>query len=470
MLTSMLGSDVEFNPVYHPLDSVGNLRLTSRCVGWRRGCAAPVNTARGKAVANPPIGRSNRNRDSKSSLLKKFTRKGHKLPDQKAMGSVEGRSLFVSAKVGNLMSVRISFGSESLCVTDWSSSSLGKNSKPESNRQISQELLVSLLQISGNAGRLIGVKQNRSPYCVSETTEQLTISISWHDGQSSLRSLVIVSRLAFSQSAPCLQSHRSSVIGMKRRREIAKGLSIALAYKLFHTHPALPLRRLKGASYNRFIRNVQPYVLALAHLLECYRDELARCALPTNPKASHPIPCVDLKQSILSSRYDEETAYRICTLYDMLKRILDHDLDNHGNSHQSSNMFDLHDVHRHNHTVSLNIFVFGGLEAVKDLLLEPDPGCYSSIIDDHFAKACPDARPPPHRHSLPPSTLRRLDRPDIRKICQLLPDHPHRIPNLHRLRFAEFPAPRGWRKRGLDRFYRHLVSHKGKMPTLVLEG
>ena len=260
------------------------------------------------------------------------------------------------------------------------------------------------------------------------------------------------------------------LFSMARHYEIAKGLSSALADKLVHKHPSLPLKRLKRSSYDRFIRNVEPYVLALAHFLECYRDELANYAVSANQTTFIPIPCVVVERLILSSRYDEETVYRICTLYDMLKGILDRDLNSHGISHRSSNMFELHDVIRRNYTDSLNIFVFGGLEAVKDLLAEPDPASYHSIIDAHFKRAYPDTMPPTRPHNLPPSILRRLDWEASRKICQLLPDHPHRILNLHRLRFAGHPAPRCWRERGIDRFYQHLVKYEGEEPGLVLEG
>ena len=95
---------------------------------------------------------------------------------------------------------------------------------------------------------------------------------------------------------------------------LRRGLSSALASEPVDMHPSLRLRRLKGSSYNRFIGNVQPYVLvlALAHFLECYRDELASYASPANPMAFHRMPCVDVEHEILFSGYDEETVF-CCT-------------------------------------------------------------------------------------------------------------------------------------------------------------
>ena len=52
--------------------------------------------------------------------------------------------------------------------------------------------------------------------------------------------------------------------------------------------------------------------LSPIHFLECYRDELASYASPTNPMAFHAVPCVDVEHEILSSGYDEETVYRVC--------------------------------------------------------------------------------------------------------------------------------------------------------------
>ena len=68
-----------------------------------------------------------------------------------------------------------------------------------------------------------------------------------------------------------------TLFGMAGRSQVAKEASSALADKLLVTHPSLPLRRLERSSYDRFIRNVQPYAPVLVHCLECYRDGLASC-------------------------------------------------------------------------------------------------------------------------------------------------------------------------------------------------
>ena len=245
-----------------------------------------------------------------------------------------------------------------------------------------------------------------------------------------------------------------------RRCQISKELSSALADELLVIHPSLPLTRLERSSYDRFIKNVQPYLLALGHFLERYRDRLAKYSL-TNHRPVSPIPCIQVEHSILSSSYDAETVYRICVLYDMLKRILDHDLNAHAIRRRPNNMFDLHNVSRRNYTDSLDIFIFGGLEAVKDFLAEPDPGNYPFINAIHLARACPhvlqNRRAPKLSLSrLPkfsPSTLPELDQLATQNICQLLPNTPQRILNLRRLPSAKFSAARNWRKRGLDRFY-----------------
>ena len=111
-----------------------------------------------------------------------------------------------------------------------------------------------------------------------------------------------------SQSVPQPSVHLGFryLFGMARRCEIAKGPSSALADKLVHKHPSLPLRRLERSSYDGFIRNVQPCVLAFAHFLECWRDELASYALSINRTA---YKCVVVEHSILSSSYDEETVF-----------------------------------------------------------------------------------------------------------------------------------------------------------------
>ena len=85
-----------------------------------------------------------------------------------------------------------------------------------------------------------------------------------------------------------------------------------------------------------------PCVLALAGFPECCRSY----ALSINRTAFDPIPCVDVEHSILSSSYDGDTVFShtLCVLYDMLERILDHDLNAHAIWSRPNNMFDLHCV------------------------------------------------------------------------------------------------------------------------------
>ena len=94
-------------------------------------------------------------------------------------------------------------------------------------------------------------------------------------------------------------------------------------------------------------------------------------------------------QYCLSSILDEETAYRTYVLYDMLKRILNHDLNAHAIRRRPHIMFESYIVSRRNYAVSLDIFIFGGLEAVKDFLAEPDPSNYPSLTAIQLERAYP---------------------------------------------------------------------------------
>ena len=191
-------------------------------------------------------------------------------------------------------------------------------------------------------------------------------------------------------------------LGMSRRCEIAKELSIALADKVVETHPSLPGVQLKTASYGKFVRNIEPYILALADFFECYRDGLASYA---NHTTSPQIPFDAVELSVLSSKYNRETVYRICSLYYMLKLILDRDLRNWEVNGVLRKMFVYHDVNRVSYNDSVGIFTFGGIEAVKDIVAEPDRKCYPLIIYRHSARAFPYDTWVFLNHKLPPSTL-----------------------------------------------------------------
>ena len=104
---------------------------------------------------------------------------------------------------------------------------------------------------------------------------------------------------------------------MTRRCVIAKHLAIVFAGKLREKRSWLSKRLQDSDSFDRFVKNVGPYLLALGNFFECYRDALA--SFEPNGKIEER----EIAYTILSSRYDAKTMYRTCALYCTLKDIVD---------------------------------------------------------------------------------------------------------------------------------------------------
>ena len=111
---------------------------------------------------------------------------------------------------------------------------------------------------------------------------------------------------------------------LARHCNIAQQLAIALAARLQSTRTRalfkrlLPKTPLDAASYDRFIRKLVPYVMALGNFLERYRDGLASFVPDPANAASILTQSDGIEGSILKNTYDRKSAYFICGLYHML--------------------------------------------------------------------------------------------------------------------------------------------------------
>ena len=118
------------------------------------------------------------------------------------------------------------------------------------------------------------------------------------------------------------------------------------------------------------------------------------------------------------------------------------------------------------------IFTFGGLEAIKDIMEQSESGACLSVLEDHFARACPDLFT--RDHALPTSTLSKVDRAGAEKVCCLLPPATYRVLNtcpvfnLDLMNYYGIPQEPCWKKQELHRFYDHLLNYEGDEPMLIL--
>ena len=260
--------------------------------------------------------------------------------------------------------------------------------------------------------------------------------------------------------------------------DIAKSLAVALATQLkkphyrIHSPDHLPRIPFDPASSRRFVKNVLPYLLALGHFFECYRDGLANYV--PHPATVNPIqpPSARVAFYILFGRYNQETRYRICALYHVLKRVFDEHLFCRTQENRSITMAALLNIRGCSYTEridgytsdSTDVFTFGGLGAIRDVIAQPTIKLRLGVLEKHFARACSGHIV--RAHTLPPSTLSQVDRASAERICRLLP---HRtIPILH----TETSVLAGGRsssyqmRQDLEPFYEHLTTYEGDEPNL----
>ena len=267
--------------------------------------------------------------------------------------------------------------------------------------------------------------------------------------------------------------------------DIAKQLAVGLADEHYES-PSEPC-------YDRFVRNVVPYILALGHFFEHYRDGLVSYVPGSGPANDVRRASTRIGNDILVSRYNERTVLRICTLYHLLKDILDRDLDRYDRPCDDGRYCYTETISHQQGTEQndvFDIFIFLGFDAVKDvmvqkdkrveLVLEPERNSTDGIrliaplhdiIENHFARDVPWCFEPwdddEHLdHPLPPSTRPPLNRDNTEKISGLLPDPS--IPGLEALSIGGFPQTPKAQEKATARFYKYLECYNGNDPQLLL--
>lgn len=273
-----------------------------------------------------------------------------------------------------------------------------------------------------------------------------------------------VSRLYYNLCLP-VNPGFSYLFSIARRCDIAKQLAVALATQLQKTHYSkssdsqFPGKRFDEASYVRFIRNVLPYIHALAHFFESYRNGLFNYQFEPRFARYTRLSADTVECHMLRSIYDRETVDRICTLYGELKYILYRRL---GGAHSMITMSRLRLIRGSDDFDFVKLFTFGGIEAVKDTMVQPSRARRCEILKDHFARALPDSFT--RAHTLPPSTLSKIDRTAAAKIGRLIPRRMCILED----EWVGYPKELRSMDKEQDRFYEHLVTYKGDDPKLIL--
>ena len=253
------------------------------------------------------------------------------------------------------------------------------------------------------------------------------------------------------------------LFGMARRCDIARQLASSLASLFQTTQFSFKGTRLSEASRARFIRNLEPYALALAHFFECYRNGLAHYEPVTRQYSWSN----EVQLSILSDIYKKETVFRICALYSVLTSILDNKV-HHLISEPRFSARTMLDWEVKYYSGCIEIFTFGGLEAVTALLMETDKRRYLNIIEKHFARAFPFLSLTNLTVSLPASTLPTISYVSTRRVYSRLPHNKPQLPlDFDYLRTRGYPEGMCSKDQEIDRFYQHLLTYEGNAPDLL---
>ena len=131
----------------------------------------------------------------------------------------------------------------------------------------------------------------------------------------------------------------------------------------------------QACSTTKVAENVYPYIIAMFHFFEKYRAALATSA-PTSAK----------KIKELLAQYNKETAYRIRCLYHLLLEIIKQKFPplNLLRTSRLLNVPCLTDIARSDR-LYLEMFVFGGLEAVTDIIAQTSLRARRDHLIAHYA-------------------------------------------------------------------------------------
>lgn len=215
----------------------------------------------------------------------------------------------------------------------------------------------------------------------------------------------------------------------------------------------------------RMGENLRPYLLALGHFFEEFR-----IGLPKFPSGSPPAPA-KVEGEILEANYNEQTVQRMCLTYKILNQILDQKFMVERPTIRDQLPVALPWL-RYHPSAPVDMFIFGGLEMVKDMMTHPrliDRRVYAA---SHFSKTTPAPIPMVGDDSvavaLPPSVLgRRLSLRTTRQINVLFPvSGPLQLRSLEYSGFSRVEAAE---ELDMDRdFLEYLKSYDGEEPKLVL--
>lgn len=216
----------------------------------------------------------------------------------------------------------------------------------------------------------------------------------------------------------------------------------------------------------RMAKNIKPYLLSLGHFYEEYRRAVVEYRrLPRRLELFGRGPGLGLEAVILKKNYNAQTEQRICLTYKLLNQILDQKFVDRQDSLPSNDR-------TRPYPVPVDMFIFGGLELVKDITHRRSHDRLEFIFS-HFSKTTAATMPVIREQSLevaPPSSVvgNRLTISTTIRTWDLSPLRPtflavRRIKDKHAFVLVD---PTEEMTMTQD-FLEYLKSHDGEEPKLV---
>lgn len=270
--------------------------------------------------------------------------------------------------------------------------------------------------------------------------------------------------------------HVDDLYQVARRCDSARALAFLLAQDhfmdLIRTSEHTGVAPNHACCVKKVAENIYPYIIGLFHFLEKYRHALATFVADTRYTNSIRTPGSQIERRLLA-QYNKETVYRLCCLYHLLMKIAHQRLP-------QSNLVTMSMILRLSSPAGciqpdasyLDLFIFGGLEAFRDVVAQTSVSARVDYLLAHYNKVTPITLPVKYKRRSH-ATLVPLPKP-------ILPELGHQtaIDTYRRLPFTELIldlANAGlW---GYDwglqqrieegKFLGYLATHEGAEPKLL---
>ena len=217
--------------------------------------------------------------------------------------------------------------------------------------------------------------------------------------------------------------HFNDLYRLARRCDSARNLAFLIAQNeitdLIRDSQNTSIAPDQIRSVTQVAANLYPYLVALFHFLETYRFRLATFVPDPHFVYSYAVfarkPSTQIEKQLLAL-YNKETVFRLCSLYWILVKIIEEKVPDTGLVTLPFRSSDFN---------YLQILIFGGLEAVRDVIAKDSVSARVTHIRAHYKKAMDMPGSLSRRKRdlvrLPKPILPRLDQQMRGHLCRRLP-------------------------------------------------